>query len=489
MNDAQARWTARVMGDKPDADTRAQIREFVRLAREAGCDDKLITATIGRWQFDNAAFVEQSRYLPDLIEAMAAAPDQLRADFVDFPIKVQRGVNAGKPVKDRIENTRAMLDGHGAKVRYNLMTHRVEITARTLADVSIERRANVEVDWFRTTCRRYGLSPDASGEQLSLVAREYHPVRDWILSAGSWDGVDRIDRLIDSVETTDATAPMLIRRWIRQCAAAISGGRFRPVGVLTFVGPQGCGKTTWAERLAPPEMDWIGIGLHLDPSSRDSVQAVTRYWIAELGEVDATFRRADVAALKAFIDRPFDTYRSAYARREEQIPRRTCLFASVNKRDFLVDETGNRRWWVVDVTRCRWDHGIDTRQLWAQAFAEVAAGKPWRLDVDESAQLAASNARFESIDPLSAEVFATWSPSPADSDSDSGWTAINDIVAGLPGRADRPIAKREVNAVGRVLRAAGVAERRSPDRARALQFAVRRASTGAGGGERWSRWS
>jgi len=473
-NDTAARWASSVARAEPQGDLRDQVRAFVRAGYEAGVQQGEIVAALQRWQYDHARFVDGPSFLRHCLDAVAVAPEELAPDWIDFPVVHAKGPHKGRPAKERLENSRALLAALGCRARYNLMAHSIELDAPALAAIAAERRANVERDWLRERANRYGLSKDGVCEHVSLLAGEYHPVRDWLADVVH-DGRDRIADLVATVDSDDDLAPTLVRKWIWQCAAAVSGPSFRPVGVLVFVGPQGCGKTTWCERLAPPEQEWIGLGMHLDPSNRDSVQQLTRHWIAELGELDATFRRADVAALKAFVDRPADTYRSAYARREERIPRRTVLFASCNRPRFLQDDTGNRRWWCVRVSACDWRHGIDTRQLWRQALDEVRAGAQWRLTAEESAQLNASNARFESLDPLADEVWAAWSPGPADADvrSDAGWRSLAEILAALPGREGRPASKRDANAVAKLLRDAGARSRRSGAH-RLLQFAVQR---------------
>ena len=385
---------------------------------------------------------------------------------IAWPVVHERGPHRGRPIKTRIENSRAMLAAYGVAVRYDLMRHRIDIAIPGFMPAA-ERRANASLDWLRTMAQGHGLDKDAILDHLTLEATEFHPVLDWIRSC-PWDGLDRMADLVDTIETSDDLAPELIKRWVRQCAAALVVEDFRPSGVLVLQGLQGGGKTTWCARLAPPS-DWVAIGMNIDPSNRDSVQAVTRHWIAELGELDATFRKADVAALKAFVDRGEDVYRAAYARREERIPRRTVLFASVNRPDFLHDETGNRRWWVVKTDRCRWNHEIDTQQLWAQALAEVEAGEPWRLGEFER-QLSERNRRFEPIDPLIDSLWQTWETVADPSESD--WHSIGSILHEMPAADDRP-GKREVNMVARALRMSG-ADGVRDGRTRRLLFPVRK---------------
>ena len=51
------------------------------------------------------------------------------------------------------------------------------------------------------------------------------------------------------------------------------------------------------------DMDaYIKDGITLNPSDKDSVMQCVRNWIVELGELDATFRKSDIASLKSFIN-------------------------------------------------------------------------------------------------------------------------------------------------------------------------------------------
>ena len=471
--DTTAAWQARTLGTKPSGDLKQQMRNLFHDARLHAVSDEVIISTLTQWQFKHSSFVEHGEWLHHLIDSLALTVDELRPDHVAFPFIETKGQRKGKPRRGYIENTAALLQSHKVRSRYNLMAHSFELEIPGFTP-AVERKANADLHWLRSTAERHGLSKDTVLEHLSVLATEYHPVRDWI-NAVPWDGTDRLSELVGTIETDDPLAPELIARWLRQCAAAVTGDPgFRPVGVLTFQGPQGCGKTTWCKRLAPDASGWVGIGLNLDPSRRDDVQTITRFWISELGEIDATFKRADLAAIKAFADRHEDVYRSAYARREERVPRRTILFASVNRPDFLADDTGNRRWWTIRVSRCNWDHGIDTQQLWAQVYQQVVDGLPWRIDADLEAQLNDSNRRFEVHDPFADALWDTWKLTPIATDDDGlshYWRSLSDIVSALPGYSDMRLTKRETNAAARLLRQAGAGERQATGSS-PLRFAV-----------------
>lgn len=98
-------------------------------------------------------------------------------------------------------------------------------------------------------------------------------------------------------------------------------------------------------------------------------------------------------ALKGFITSDSDRVRRPYARSESIYERRTLFVATVNEANFLVDNTGNSRWWTIAVDKLDYSHSINMQQLFAQMAEEVDAGEPWWLNPDEEQLLASWNSR------------------------------------------------------------------------------------------------
>ena len=296
------------------------------------------------------------------VEELQAKADEV--DEIEWVYTTEAANGSIKPIPHE-ENTKALFDHYEISCRYNEMKKDldIEIPHRTTHK---DTALNAKVVMCEDMARAHKYSHTVINDHLLLIGNQnhYHPARDWI-SSKEWDGVDRVDELLETMDTPDKElARTLLWRWLISGVAAVYMEEgFRSQGVLTLVGRQGLGKTRWLTSLVP-ERDWVKDGVVLDARNKDSVlQAVSR-WIVELGELDATFRKADVAALKAFITMEEDVLRPAYAKKMDSYQRRTIFCASVNDSDFLVD-TENRRFWVIETARLNPNHSIDIQQLWA----------------------------------------------------------------------------------------------------------------------------
>ena len=194
-----------------------------------------------------------------------------------------------------------------------------------------------------------------------------------------------------------------MRKWLLSIVAATYMSRnFKARGVLTMQGPQGMGKTTWVSNLVPDlevREKLVKIDHHLDPHDKDSVINAISHLIVEVGELDSSFRK-DVARLKGFITRDRDKLRRVYAKSMSDYPRRTVFVATVNDRNFLVDDTGNSRFWTLPLVAIDYRHAVDMQQLFAQLHVDLLAGAEWWLTRDEEARLAQCNRGHQAISPI-----------------------------------------------------------------------------------------
>lgn len=351
--------------------------------------------------------------------------------------RVRRGPD-GEPIKDRPHNTvanvKALADVAGWGLRYNVMTKRTELTKPGLL-APRDDHDNAALAYFGDTAIRAGMARDGLAELVDAAGggSPYHPVLEWI-EATPWDGRSRLPEFHASLVLPDqAKASLrdtLMDAWALQAIGALlEANGIAAQGVLVLNGHQEVNKTRWANSLCP-FFDAVRIGLHIDPLDKDSVLQATGAWISEAGELDSTMRRSDVSALKAFFTRDTDVVRPAYARRDNTYRRRTVFVGSVNGTGFLVDDTGNRRYWVIEVVLCQMLAPEFIQQVWAEYLALYRGGKRWHLDAETKAGLNASNIDHAAVDPLRERIATRfdWATVEWDTIDPDNWRAFPKVA-------------------------------------------------------------
>ena len=159
--------------------------------------------------------------------------------------------------------------------------------------------------------------------------------------------------------------------------------------VVIFEGEQGTGKSTALRILFSDE--YFGDQLpHM--ASKDASSYLKGKWGVELAELEFK-KKTEVETIKAFISRQSDNYRPAYGR-QEIVSARTCVFiGTTNRDDYLVDETGNRRFLPVKTGVINQAALSDHRdRLWAAAAHAYDANEQYWL-VSEVAMIAQDQAK------------------------------------------------------------------------------------------------
>ncbi len=312
-----------------------------------------------------------------------------------------------------LENFRSLIERLGWTIRYNVIKKSIEILIPG-ESFTRDNRDNAALACVLSECEKVRMPTKHIAQYLIRIADEnqYNPVATWVLSK-PWDGVSRLDAFFDTVKSPVSIKDKLMRKWgIQAVAAAFSPDGIAAQGILTFVGPQNIGKTTWFRKLVPEDLDAVLTGHTLDLKSKDSIFIALTYWIVELGELDATFKKSEVSAMKAFITQPQDKLRRPYAAVESNFGRRTVFGGSVNGEEFLADPTGNRRYLTIPVSGFEFDHGVDMQQVWAEFHSLWTGGEAFFLSMEEVAELNTHNEQFTIIDPLEERISGAfdWGP-------------------------------------------------------------------------------
>lgn len=322
--------------------------------------------------------------------------------------------STGGYVPTTIENVAHLLEEYGITVGYDVIRKRlcVRLPHRSGTSDNEDNLALTHIQSLAT------LNAMGCGQIPAILAalgdlNPLNPVADWINSK-RWDGVDRLDALADTlVHRDDFPVPLkrqLLHRWlISAVAAALRPNGFHSRGILTLQGPQSIGKTSWIRSLVSDASlcaRTVKLDHHLDASNKDSLLTALSHWIVEIGELDSSLKK-DVARLKGFITSDRDKLRRPYARSDSEYPRRTVFCATVNDHAFLVDSTGNSRFWTIPVVRVIHNHGIEMQQLFAQVASDYHAGEQWWLTQDEENLLEKFNKDHRVVSVIRERILAT----------------------------------------------------------------------------------
>jgi putative DNA primase/helicase len=311
-----------------------------------------------------------------------------------------------------IANIKALLDFYNIQVGYNLIKKDIEIRIPELELLKDNAKSNALIH-IVSLANSHRLPRGGVEEFVEYLASDnpFNPAVRWITSQ-PWDGISRLGAFYntitgakDSVKESKQLKETLMQKWMLSAvAAAFSPNGSAGSGILVLQGAQYMGKTKWFKELVPAELEITKDGMMLDPKDKDSVYQCVTNWLVELGEVDATFRKADIAHLKAFLTKDTDVLRLAYSRKTSEFARRTVFFASVNQEDYLSDPTGNRRFWTIECSAINHTHGLPMQQVWAEVYELWKSGASHYLTTEEMVALNKHNENYQVKDAFE-EIF------------------------------------------------------------------------------------
>ena len=233
-----------------------------------------------------------------------------------------------------------------------------------------------------------------------------HPLREYIQSCRTWTGeIDWIDSVARQVKVKpsgeEAKGEELWRecfkRWFVAMVASWMKDEVVNQQVLVLIGRQGIYKTTWLERLIPPHLRAYSCKLaNTNDLNKDERMRIAEFGLIALDEIDSMNHR-ELNQLKSVITSSDVNERAAYAYTKERRVRLASFCASGNRRDFLTDLTGNRRWLPFEVESIQNPYFtvLPYEMMYAQAWAlaQDPTFSYW-FDLDEIEVLEQHNQQF-----------------------------------------------------------------------------------------------
>lgn len=263
-----------------------------------------------------------------------------------------------------------------------------------------------------------------------------------------WDGERRVAGFFASYCGADATPwaesvslYLFTALWARASSPHGCKADIAPV----LIGKQGTGKSTLARILALNE-DWCA-DVDFTEKDADIAREMRQKIVMEIPELGGMSKR-EQNGVKAFMTRKKDNWVPKFVEAARTAARRCVFIVTTNDREFLTDETGNRRWAPVEVGEIDNDAvQRDLLQLWAEA-RELYTQNGIMFGAVERMQ-PEINRQYTAIDPWADTIAAWLAECP-----DEVLTTKNIVEHALRLNYSY-MKKRDANALAKVMRALG----------------------------------
>ena len=364
------------------------------------------------------------------------------------------------------------------RLRHDLISNKVQIQDID-PDETFESAMTARPVWRDiTTSDINDIVCDCSNESgMQITAREVlavlqshripyvHPLREYVQNCKTWspDQPDWIGWLSQQVKVEgNEEAQQLWRvcftKWFVAMVASWIKDEAVNQQVLVLIGKQGIFKTTWLEFLLPPELRAYGCKMaNSTQLNKDERLRIAEYGLIALDEIDAMGAK-ELNVMKSVITASDISERAAYGYTKERRIRLASFCASGNKKEFLTDLTGNRRWlpFQVDTIQNPFVTRLPYEQIYAQARYLVEIGFQYWFDMDDIETLELHNDDFRAQENEE-QLLAVYFDIPADGYGTFMTTAeISDKLV-VKGSIKKPMS---LSRLGMVLQAAGYQSKR-----------------------------
>ena len=286
-----------------------------------------------------------------------------------------------------------------------------EKTALQNCDLKWEVMTKEKVNSIVRAAKKLGVGgkksprPDIEEYIGSDVIPDFDPIRAYLMELPKWDGKNHVAELFGRIPGLTSEQLSWCSIWLRSAVAhwlqmdTLHGNEVVPV----LIGPQGCGKSTFACRLLPEHLrayflDRIKLGTKLDAD-----MAFTHNLYVNIDEF-ANMGPNQQGKLKQTLSKVKVNGSPIFGKAQADRPRYASFLATTNDEHPLCDPTGSRRFICIRIPS---GHHIDNAsviyydQLYAQVVYELRDKKiPYWFSNEEVIRLQERNLAFFKTDDL-----------------------------------------------------------------------------------------
>lgn len=308
-------------------------------------------------------------------------------------VEVQRvGFNSN------IEQIQAFLTAN-YEFKFNSITQRLLVRIRG-TDEPFHYLESYE---FNTILRKIKIQNiGCSKDTLFMILRsdfvpQFDPYTSYLNNLPEWDGVDYISQLATSVTVTQPQHfEKCLKKWLVGMVATLLDENVSNQTAIIFSGAQGIGKTTWFHTILPKEFqEFIHEG-YVQTKDKESSVKLSECVLILMDELE-NLTEKNIDGVKQMMTQKGTNLRRAYTPITQYYRSRASFAGTVNRKHFLKDLTGNRRFLCFEALNFNLQHNIPHDKLFSQAVYLFKNGFQYWFDQEEIAELDRMNAEFRDI--------------------------------------------------------------------------------------------
>ena len=361
--------------------------------------------------------------------------------------------------------------------------HQRNLSALALSDCAEDKISNIKYQelhdsdvstlmrlFFEETALTTTSTEVYSVLQSDTCSLPYNPIFAYLQPLqGQWKPGDKdyLHELIQTVEVeggeeTRALLDDFFKRWMVAMVHGWIHMSSTHGTILTFIGAQGIGKSSWMRMLMPLELRaYYKEQMRFRNLDKDDRIQLAECGLINLEEIDA-MSEAEVNQLKSLVTLDAIRERLPYDKSPRSMPRIATFCATGNRADFLTDPTGDRRWLTFTVRRFTinpFEYRPDYEHIYAQALY-LAQHEPQMIAMSQKdiLQLNKHNEQYvsQSVEVELCSVYVHHPNLGEDGTpmSDSKWMTAAEVASRL--NCYNPSAKLSIRGIALALKRQGI---------------------------------
>lgn len=283
--------------------------------------------------------------------------------------------------------------------KFNSLTQRLLVRIRG-KDERFHYLENYEFNTILKSIKIQNIS--CSKDTLLMILKsdfvpQFDPYLNYLNNLPVWDGTDYVEQLANSVVVTQQEHFLkCLKKWLVALVGTLMDENVKNQTALVFSGAQGIGKTTWFHTILPQEFqEFIHEGF-VQTKDKESSVKLSECVLILMDELE-NLTEKNIDGIKQLMTQKGTSMRRAYTTISQYYRSRASFAGTVNRKHFLKDLTGNRRFLCFEALSFNLQHNVPLDQLFAQLVYLFKSGFQYWFDQSEIEELDRMNAEFRDI--------------------------------------------------------------------------------------------